>query len=357
MPQAALVKSRRGVCFRKGREILPDENQGDEHKRTTGAASKARGKVTKPGGNMLKYIARRFISLIPVVIGVTLIVFSIMHFAPGCPVAIMLGPEAPAAAADALRARLGLDDPVHVQYFRWLSGIIRGDFGQSIRGHQPVLDAIWTRLPATLELTVAGMLVSLLIAIPAGIISAIKRNTLLDHTFMVGALFGVSMPVFWLGLMLMLIFSFYLGWTPISGRGTISHLILPAFTLGTFQAALVARLTRSSMLEVIQQDYITTARSKGLREKLVILKHALKNALIPVVTIVALQLPVLFGGAVITETVFAWPGMGRFMVLSIFNRDFPVTQGIVLIITILVIMANLLADILYAYLDPRIRYE
>ena len=306
---------------------------------------------------MLKYIARRLLSLIPVAIGATLIVFSILHLAPGCPVTIMLGPEAPAEAAEAMRARLGLDDPVHLQYLRWLGGIIRGDFGRSIRGHKPVLDAIWIRLPATLELTLAAMMVSLLVAIPAGIISAIKRLSLLDHVAMVGALFGVSMPVFWLGLMLVLIFGFYLGWTPISGRGTINHLILPAITLGVFQAALIARLTRSSMLEVIRQDYIKTARSKGLVERVVIIKHALKNALIPVVTIIALQIPVLFGGAVITETVFAWPGMGRFMVLSIFNRDFPVVQGILLITTALVILANLLADILYTCLDPRIRYE
>jgi ABC-type dipeptide/oligopeptide/nickel transport system permease component len=306
---------------------------------------------------VVEYVARRLVSLIPVLIGVTVVVFSIMHIAPGDPVTIMLGPEAPVAAAEALRARLGLDDPVHVQYLRWLSGIIRGDFGRSIRGHQPVLEAILIRLPATLELTLVAMMVSLLIAIPAGIISAIKQNSPLDHSAMVVAVFGVSMPVFWLGLMLILIFGFYLGWTPISGRGSIEHLILPAITLGTFQAALIARLTRSSMLEVIRQDYIRTARAKGLVERIVIIKHALKNALIPVVTIVALQLPALFGGAVITETVFAWPGMGRFMVLSIFNRDFPVVQGIVLIMVILVILANLLADIFYTYLDSRIRYE
>jgi peptide/nickel transport system permease protein len=308
-------------------------------------------------GNVIEYVARRLVSLIPVLIGVTVVVFSIMHLAPGDPVTIMLGPDAPVEAAEALRARLGLDDPLHVQYLRWLSGVIRGDFGHSIRGHEPVLDAVLRRIPATLELTLAAMMVSLLIAIPAGIISAVKRNSPFDHTSMAVAVFGVSMPVFWLGLMLILIFGFYLGWTPISGRGDIQHLILPAITLGTFQAALIARLTRSSMLEVIRQEYIKTARAKGLVERIVIIKHALKNALIPVVTIVALQLPMLFGGAVITETVFAWPGMGRFMVLSIFNRDFPVVQGIVLIMTILVILANLLADILYTYLDPRIKYE
>jgi ABC-type dipeptide/oligopeptide/nickel transport system permease component len=212
------------------------------------------------------------------------------------------------------------------------------------------------RAPATVELTLTGMIISLLIGIPIGIISATKQYSIIDHSGMVGALFGVSMPVFWQGLMMILIFSFILGWTPISGRGTISHLILPAITLGTSQAALIARLTRSSMLEVIRQDYVRTARAKGLMEKIVIIKHALKNALMPVVTIVALQLPVLFGGAVITETVFAWPGMGRLIVTSIFVRDFPVVQAAVLIIAILVVLCNLLADILYIFLDPRIRY-
>jgi ABC-type dipeptide/oligopeptide/nickel transport system permease component len=213
------------------------------------------------------------------------------------------------------------------------------------------------KLPATIELTLTAMIISLVIAIPVGIISATKQYSIFDHTGMVGALFGVSMPVFWQGLMMILIFSFFLGWFPISGRGTINHLILPAITLGTSQAALVARLTRSSMLEVVRQDYIRTARSKGLVERIVIIKHALKNALIPIVTIVALRLPILFGGAVITETVFAWPGMGRLMVGSIFARDFPVVQGVVLIIAMLVILSNLLADILYIVLDPRIRYD
>ncbi len=306
---------------------------------------------------MLGVIVRRLISMVPIILGVTIVVFLIMHLAPGCPTTIMLGDHASPEAIVELRARLGLDDPISIQYLRWLSRVVRGDFGRSIHTRQPVLDMILQRLPATVELTLTAMILSLLIAIPVGIISSTKRYSIFDHAGMVGALFGVSMPVFWQGLMMILLFSFILGWTPISGRGDISHLILPAITLGTGMAALVARLTRSSMLDVIRQDYITTARSKGLVERIVIIKHALRNALIPVVTIVALQLPVLFGGAVITETVFAWPGMGRLIVTSIFVRDFPVVQAAVLIIAVLVILANLLADILYIFIDPRIRYD
>jgi ABC-type dipeptide/oligopeptide/nickel transport system permease component len=306
---------------------------------------------------MLTVIGRRLISMVPIVLGVTIIVFSILHLAPGCPTTIMLGDHASPEAIAELRDRLGLDDPIPVQYFRWLSNVVRGDFGRSIHTRQLVGEMIWQRLPATIELTLAALILAMLIAIPVGIISATKQYSIFDHTGMVGALFGVSMPVFWQGLMMILIFSFILGWTPISGRGGIEHLILPAIALGTSQAALIARLTRSSMLEVIRQDYIRTARSKGLVERIVVIKHALKNALIPVVTILALQLPVLFSGAVITETVFAWPGMGRLIVTSIFVRDFPVVQAAVLIIAIMVILCNLLADILYTFLDPRIRYD
>jgi len=294
--------------------------------------------------------------MVPIVLGVTIVVFSILHLAPGCPTTIMLGDHATPRAIAELRNRLGLDDPIYVQYFRWLSGIIRGDFGRSIHTRQLILEMILQRLGATVELTLTALIISLVIAIPVGIISATKQYSIFDHTGMVGALFGVSMPVFWQGLMMILIFSFILGWFPISGRGTINHLILPAITLGTGGAALIARLTRSSMLEIIRQDYIRTARAKGLVERIVTIKHALKNALIPVVTIVALQLPILFGGAVITETIFAWPGMGRLIVTSIFVRDFPVVQAAVLIMAMLVVLCNLLADILYIVLDPRIRY-
>ena len=302
-------------------------------------------------------IIRRLISMVPIILGVTIVVFSILHIAPGCPTTIMLGDHATPEAIEELRNRFGLDDPIPVQYFRWLSEVVRGDFGRSIHTRQLVSEMVLQRLPATVELSLTAMILAILIAIPVGIISATKQFSIFDHTGMLGALFGVSMPVFWQGLMMMLIFAFFLGWVPISGRGTISHLILPAITLGTSQAALLARLTRSSMLEVIKQDYITTARSKGLVEKIVLIKHALKNALIPVVTILAIQLPVLFGGAVITETVFAWPGMGRLIVTSIFVRDFPVVQAAVLIIAVIVILCNLFADILYTYLDPRVKYD
>lgn len=306
---------------------------------------------------MLKYIARRILITFPVVIGVTIITFSIMHLAPGDPARIMLGVLASDEAVAELRSALDLDRPIPVQYISWLTRVVRGDFGHSIQTRRPVLQTIWSRLPATLELTFAAMILSLLIAIPAGIISATRQNSAFDYGSMAGALFGVSMANFWLGLMLMLVFGLHLGWLPISGRGGLSHLILPAITLGTGMAALIARLVRSSMLEVIRLDYIRTARAKGLMERSVIYKHALRNALIPVTTVVALRLPMLFSGAVVTETIFAWPGMGRLLVTAIFERDFPVVQGTVLILALIVILANLLADIAYAYIDPRIKYE
>lgn len=305
---------------------------------------------------MLKYIIRRILIMVPIILGVTVIVFLIMHLSPGDPARIMLGMEASHEDIEAVRKAMGLDRPIYVQYFRWLSKIVVGDFGRSIQSRQPVLEMIRDRLPATLELTAAAMVFSLLIAIPTGIISAAKQYSISDYTSMVGALFWISMPGFWFGLMLMLLFGLHLGWLPISGRGGIEHLVLPAVTLGAPQAALIARLIRSSMLDVIRQDYIKTARAKGLREGVVVVKHALKNALIPVTTIIALRIPMLFGGAVITETIFAWPGMGRLIVRAIFQRDFPVAQGTVLIIAMIVMLANLLADIMYAYMDPRIKY-
>ena len=314
-------------------------------------------KSAKGAGQVCALIVKRVLSIIPILLGVTIVVFTVLHLAPGCPAVAMLGYLICPEVLTRLREELGLDQPIFVQYFTWLSGIIRGDFGYSFRTHQPVLEMVWGRVPATLELTVTAMVLSILIAIPVGVISATKQYSILDHASMVGALFGVSMPVFWQGLMGILIFGFLLGWVPISERGTLSHLILPAITLGTGQAALIVRLTRSSMLEVIRQDYTRTARSKGLAERIVIYKHALKNAIVPIVTVIALRIPILFGGAVITETVFAWPGMGRLMVLSIFTRDFPVIQGSVLIIATIVVLSNLLADILYVFLDPRIRYE
>ncbi len=295
--------------------------------------------------------------MIPILIGVTLITFSIMHLSEGDPARIMLGLMASEEAIAHIRQVHGLDLPLHIQYFRWLGRIITGDFGRSIQSRRPVIEMIRDRLPATLELTITAMVLALLVGIAAGIISAVKQYSWLDYSSMTFALFGVSMPPFWLGLMMMLIFGVRLGWLPISGRGDLNQLIMPAIVLSTAQMAIIARLVRSSMLEVIRQDYILTARSKGLAERIVIYKHALKNAMIPVVTMVALQLPFLFGGAVITETIFSWPGMGRMLVGSLFERDFPVIQGTVLIIAIIVMFANLLADIVYAIVDPRIRFD
>ncbi len=306
---------------------------------------------------MLTFIIRRFFTMIPILIGVTLITFSIMHLSEGDPARIMLGLMASEEAIAHIRQVHGLDLPLHIQYFRWLGRIITGDFGRSIQSRRPVIEMIRDRLPATLELTVTAMIIALLVGITAGIISAVKQYSWLDYSSMTFALFGVSMPPFWLGLMMMLIFGVRLGWLPISGRGDLNQLVMPAIVLSTAQMAIIARLVRSSMLEVIRQDYILTARSKGLAERIVIYKHALKNAMIPVVTMVALQLPFLFGGAVITETIFSWPGMGRMLVGSLFERDFPVIQGTVLIIAIIVMFANLLADIVYAIVDPRIRFD
>jgi peptide/nickel transport system permease protein len=267
------------------------------------------------------------------------------------------GEEVTADVIEHVRIELGLDKPLHIQYLRWLGNVLQGDLGYSSRTDRPVFDEIKMRFPATLELAIAGMFVSLIISIPIGIISAIKQYSAIDNASMFIALIGVSMPNFWLGLLLILFFSVHLGALPVFGRGGIEHLILPAITLGTGMAAITTRLIRSSMLEVLTQDYIRTARAKGLSEKIVIGKHALKNALIPVITIIGLQFAALLDGVVIIEVIFAWPGIGRLLVDSVFARDIPVIQAGVLFSAILITAANLLVDISYAYLDPKIRYE
>jgi peptide/nickel transport system permease protein len=310
---------------------------------------------------MLPYILRRVVLMVFILLGVSVITFSMMHLVPGDPAEMIAveryGEQATAKTIELVRAELGLDQPVFVQYFHWLTNVLQGDLGYSFRTDRPVLDEILTRLPATIQLAVAGMLVALVIAIPVGVISATRRYSAVDSISMLGALLGVSMPHFWLGLLLIMFFSVHLGWLPVFGRGGIEHLILPAITLGTGMAAITTRLVRSSMLEVLNQDYIRTARAKGLKEKVVIYKHALKNALIPVVTIVGLQFAFLLEGAVVVEVIFAWPGIGRLLVDSIFARDFMVIQGCVLYIAALFVVVNLLVDISYAYLDPKIRYE
>ncbi|MCL0042292.1 ABC transporter permease [Thermodesulfovibrionales bacterium] len=310
---------------------------------------------------MLTYIIRRIGLMVFIMLGVSVITFSMIHLVPGDPAEVIAteryGEEITAETIEHVRRELGLDQPVYVQYARWLINVLQGDLGYSFRTDRPVLDEILTRLPATLQLALAGMLVALIIAIPVGIVSATRQYSAVDNLSMFGALLGVSMPNFWLGLLLILFFSVHLGWLPVFGHGGIEHLILPAVTLGTGMAAITTRLIRSSMLEVLKADYIRTARAKGLKEKVVIYKHALKNAMIPVVTIVGLQFASLLEGAVIVEVIFAWPGIGRLLVDSIFARDFMLIQGCILFIAAMFVLVNLLVDISYAYLDPKIRYE
>lgn len=292
---------------------------------------------------------------------VSAITFSLMHLVPGDPAQIIAekkyGEEVTTATVELVRKEMGLDRPIFIQYFSWLRGIFQGDFGESFRTGLPVWDEIMNRLPATAELALAAILVSLIIAIPVGVISAVKQYSLLDNASMIGAMVGVSMPNFWLGLLLILFFSVHLEWLPVFGRGELKHLILPALTLGTGMAAITTRLTRSSILEVLKQDYVRTARAKGLTETVVINSHVLKNSLIPVVTVVGLQFGALLEGAVVVEVIFAWPGIGRLLYDSIFARDYPVIQGCVFIIAMIYVTVNLLVDISYAWLDPRIRYE
>ena len=312
---------------------------------------------------MFYYIIKRLIAMLPVLALVSLIVFTIIHLTPGDPALIMLGEEATPQALAALRHELGLDQPLPVQYLVWLSHVLRGDLGRSIRTNQPVIEAITQRLPVTLELTTLAMVISIMAAIPAGIISATRRNSASDLISTTLALLGISMPSFFLAILLIFVFSLKVRWLPPMGytpfqKGVWENLrgmVLPAVTLGTAAMAIVARLTRSTLLEALQQDYIRTARAKGLREQAVIYSHALKNAMIPITTILGLQIGFLLGGAVITETIFALPGVGRLVVASIFERDFPLVQGVVLVLALMHLVINLIVDLLYAYLDPRIR--
>lgn len=306
---------------------------------------------------MRRYILRRIGLLVPVVIGVVTMVFLIVHFIPGDPVEIMLGEQAQAVDKETLRRQMGLDKPLHVQYVDFLARLARGDLGRSLHTKRPVLESIVRRLPATLELALAAMVVALVLAIPLGLLSAYKKDTVVDQGSMLFALLGISMPNFWLGPLLIIVFSLKLGWLPVSGRGSLAHIVLPAITLGTAMAAILTRMTRASMLDVIQSDYITTARAKGVRESRVVLKHAFRNALIPVVTIVGLQIGGLLAGSIITETIFAWPGIGRLAIQAINARDYPLVQGCVLVIALGYVLVNFLTDLLYGFIDPRIRYE
>lgn len=306
---------------------------------------------------MHKYIIKRLLLLIPVILGVTFIVFFIMYLTPGDPAKIALGENAPQEQVDKMREEMGLNDHFLVQYARFVGKAVTGDFGRSYDTKKPVFEEVFSRFPATLKLTIAGIIIAVLIGIPVGIISATKQYSILDYSTMILALLGVSMPNFWLGLMLILFFSVRYGMLPSGGSGTMAHLILPAITLGTGVAAIITRMTRSSMLEVIRQDYIRTARAKGVAENVVINKHALKNALIPIVTVIGLQFGYLLGGAVLTETVFTWPGVGRLLVEAIKRKDTPTVLASVVFLSVTFSIVNLFVDILYAYLDPRIKSQ
>jgi len=314
---------------------------------------------------MQEYIIRRLVLLIPTVFGVTLVVFLMMRFIPGDPVSLLLGDYYTAEAADAIRQQYGLDHPLYMQYVLWLERLVTGDWGRSIIANRPIFDDLVRRFPITLELVVLSMVFALLIAIPAGIVAALRPYSWHDYTAMTTALVGVSIPEFFLGVLLILAFS--LAWDVLPAVGyvplthsvvdNLRHMVLPAVTLGLGRAALLTRLIRASMMEVIRLDYVTTARAKGVQERLVVLKHALKNALIPTLTVLGIQIGFLMGGAIVVETVFSVPGVGSFGVSAIALRDYPQVQAFVLLVALAFVLMNLLVDILYGFLDPRIKYD
>ena len=306
---------------------------------------------------MLRYLVRRLALTIPVLLGVATLVFALIHFIPGDPAQAMLGETASEEDVQALRERLGLDRPLLQQYGGFLRGVVRGDLGRSLRTDEPVTQAILDRLPATLELAAAAMIVSIGVAIPLGIIAAVGRGTFVDHAATTLALAGISVPNFWLGPLLALVFAVELGWLPVSGRGTLAHLILPAISLGAALAAILARMTRASLLEELREPYVQAARARGASRMRAVLRHAFRNSLIPVVMIVGLQFGAVLAGRVITETIFAWPGIGRLLIQSIGFRDYPLVQGCILFIAVTYVGMNLLTDLVYGVLDPRIRYE
>jgi ABC-type dipeptide/oligopeptide/nickel transport system permease component len=303
---------------------------------------------------MTVFLFRRLLQSLVVLLGVSFVVFFILHLT-GDPALVLLPPEATAEDIRRFREAMGFNDPFLVQYGRFLAGALRGDFGQSIRHGEPAFDLVMERMPATFQLSGAALLIALCLAVPAGIVSAVRRNSLVDYFSTVVALLGQSMPTFWLGIMLILLLSVQFNVFPSSGRGGVEHLVLPAVTLGLFTTARIARLTRSGMLEVLNQDYIRTARAKGMSNPPVVWKHALKNAAIPIVTIIGIELGTLLGGSVITETIFAWPGVGRLSVQAIYNRDYPVVQAAVFLLATTFVLVNLFVDVIYTYLDPRIR--
>jgi ABC-type dipeptide/oligopeptide/nickel transport system permease component len=323
---------------------------------------------------MAHYLFRRFWQSLLVLFGITVIIFVILHLT-GDPAVLLLPPDATKEDMDNFRKIMGFNDPLFVrwppweylnppwrfltdtQYGRFFAGVVRGDFGNSFRHQQPAMQLVWERMPATIQLTMSAMAIAVSVAVPVGILSAVRRNSVMDHAGMVLALLGQSMPVYWLGIMLILLFAVRLNLLPAFGSGTWAHLVLPALTLGAFSMARIARLTRSSMLEVLGQEYVRTARAKGLSEVRLVLKHALKNAAIPVITIIGLDMGTLLGGAVITETIFAWPGVGRLAVQAISYRDYPLVQAAVFTLALIFVLINFLVDILYTYVDPRVAYK
>jgi peptide/nickel transport system permease protein len=306
---------------------------------------------------MLFTFFSRLISTLVVVFGVITLVFLLIHLVPGDPVEAMLGESATPTDLEALRHSLGLDQPLFTQWWQYISNLAHGNLGQSLYTREPISDMLLERFPATLELAFFGLLVAVLLALPLGSIAALRKDTVYDHGAMVFSLLGVSIPNFWLGPMLILLFSLTLGWLPVSGRENWLSLILPAITLGTALSAILARMVRSTLLEVLNEDYIRTARAKGLGESGVVLNHALRNASLPIITVLGLQLGTLLGGAVITEIIFAWPGIGQLTIESIQRRDYPVVQACLLLISLSYVLVNTLTDILYAWLDPRVRYS
>lgn len=306
---------------------------------------------------MGRFLVRRVALTIPVLVGVATLVFSLIHLVPGDPVQTMLGESAAPADVAQLRTRLGLDRPLYVQYGAFVTGMTHGDLGVSLRTNQPVTQLILERMPATIELALAAMIVAILISIPLGVLAAMRAGTRTDHVATTLALVGISMPTFWLGPLLAIVFSVYLGWLPVSGRGTVAHLVLPAVTLGAPLAAILARMTRASVLEELRELYVLAALARGASEMRAVFAHAFRNSLIPIVTVIGLQFGSVLTGAVITETIFAWPGIGRLLVQSIGARDYPAVQGCILLIAVTYVTVNLAIDMIYGVLDPRIRYE
>ena len=306
---------------------------------------------------MLRYLLRRLLLTIPVLLGVATLVFSLIHLVPGDPAQAMLGDGAAPQDVIELRKSLGLDQPLLAQYLSFLRHAVTGDLGKSFRTGQPVTTMIAERVPATAELAIAAMIVAILIAVPLGVVAAVWRGTPIDYGAMTFALAGVSIPNFWLGPLLAIVFAVQLGWLPVSGRGTPAHLVLPAISLGLALAAILARMTRASLLDELNELYVRAARARGVSRAASIAEHALRNSLVPLLTIIALQFGAVLTGAVITETIFAWPGIGRLLIQSIGFRDYPMVQGCILFIAVTYVAVNLLTDLVYGVLDPRIRFE